>query len=530
MDGIPLTVKKDKQTPSTSQPAETCSILTFSPDGKVVASGFSSGVIRLWDIKTRKEMMLLKGHKDDVKALVFTPDGKTLISGSNDKKIIIWDSFKGESKKVMRAHWGTINSLSLNPSGTILASVSTDKRVKLWDSTRGWKKIADEKIHEDSIAVVKFSPVKDLYATASWDHTISLWEVGKEERLAELKGHFGPIYDISFSADGTKLVSCSSDGVLKLWSVEQGRELKQFETIEASFSSVAFHPNGKIFASGSTDNLIKLWDITTGKEIKRLVKHKSAIVQVIFSPDGKQLLSMSIDGNLQSWDVEKMLQVKEPGIFTRAKDAIKSGQVKQIASDFWSKSVGKLLDKPDEQEPKDQLKEKMIEELPNLILVMQDGEELKIDDIRSRYSCTQKMAENVVVHLLREGLIAGTFNPFTGILLIKQESSEQEDLGYEEDNFHSADMLQTCFYCGEPLNVNDKNCPKCSEEIAICPVCKLNIDFDSEVGVCVYCGSKGHLSHMKEAVKVTGFCPICRKAMDWDTEITAFRRKPKKEV
>ncbi len=520
--------KKDKQNDTMKQ-KETCLTLTFSPDGKVVASGFSSGVIRLWDFETRKEMMLLKGHKDEVKALVYTPDGKTLISGSSDRRIIIWDSFKGEMKKMIRGHWGSINSLSLNQTGKILASAATDKRLKLWDFDRDWKKISDNKVHEDSISVVKFSPVKDLYASASWDHTINLWELNKDKKLVELKGHFGPIYDISFSPDGTKLVSCSSDGVLKLWSVEKGRELKQFETIETAFSSVAFHPNGKIFASGSTDNLVKLWDIETGKEIKKLVKHQSAIIQVIFSPNGKLLLSMSRDGNLQSWNIEKLLEVKEPGIFARAKDAITSGQVKQMVDTFWSKSFAKLLDQSDEQEPADQLKEKMITELPNLILVMQDGDELKIGAIKSRYNCSQKVAEDVVVHLLREGLIAGTFNPFSGILLIKHDTQDELELD-DEDLHQTVDMLQTCFYCGEPLNVEDQVCPSCNEEIAKCPVCKLSIDFDAEVGVCVYCGSKGHLSHMKEAVKVTGICPICRKEMNWDSEITSFKRKPKKEV
>ncbi len=520
--------KKDKQNESTKQ-KETCLTLTFSPDGKVVASGFSSGVIRLWDIKTRKEMMLLKGHKDDVKTLVYTPDGKTLISGSTDRRIIIWDSFKGEMKKTIRGHWGTVNSLSLNQTGKILASAATDKRLKLWDFDRDWKKISDNKVHEDSISVVKFSPVKDLYASASWDHTINLWELNKDKKLFELKGHFGPIYDISFSPDGTKLVSCSSDGVIKLWSVEKGRELKQFETIEAAFSSVAFHPNGKIFASGSTDNLIKLWDVETGTEIKKLVKHQSAIVQVIFSPNGKLLLSMSQDGNLQSWDIEKLLKVKEPSIFARAKDAFTSGQVKQIVDNFWSKSIGRLLDQPDEKEPIDQLKEKMIVELPDLILVMQDGEELKIEAIKSRYHCKQKIAEEVIVHLLREGLIAGTFNPFTGILLIKHDTHDDFNLD-DEDSHQTMDLLETCFYCGEPLNIEDQICPSCNEEIAKCPVCKLNIDFDAEVGVCVFCGTKGHLNHMKEAVKVTGNCPVCRKDMNWDTEVTAFKRKPNKEV
>jgi WD40 repeat protein len=63
----------------------------FSPGGRLLACGGSSGEVLLWD--WRKEALLhrFEGHKAGVTAVRFTPEGARLISGSKDKKVFVWD-------------------------------------------------------------------------------------------------------------------------------------------------------------------------------------------------------------------------------------------------------------------------------------------------------------------------------------------------------------------------------------------------------------------------------------------------------
>ncbi|HUU77072.1 MAG TPA: hypothetical protein VMX55_01915 [candidate division Zixibacteria bacterium] len=511
-----------------SQSTDICTAITISPDSTIVVSGYQSGVIRLWNITTSKIVMTLEGHKDKINSLVFTPDGKNLISGSADRRLIVWDAFKGDLLKILRGHWGSVTCAAVNSMGTILASGSTDKRIKLWDIKKDWKKIRDLKGHKDSISKLMFSPSDDLLASSSWDHTILFWNFDKGEKIAELKGHFGPVFDMAFSIDGKRLFSCSSDGILKLWDVGQRKELKQITSIKEALSSIAIHPNGKLISWGAKDQLIRLYNLEENQLKKTIKHHETAISDLLFTPKGDSLITLSQDGDLQIWSVEKLLEVEEPGFFAKAKEAIKSGGVKQMVGDMWSKSIGKIL-APEELKQNEQLEKKMLEELPSLISVMKEGEKLQIKDLVDRYNCTHQLAEKVLVQLLKEEKVSGSFNPFTGIFNVVRESPS-EIIQIEEDESYDVELSQTCFYCGTPLELNAIICPSCNKEIAHCPVCKLNIDFDDVVGVCVFCGSKGHLSHMKEAVKVTGFCPVCRKEMDWDTEITPFTRKPKKET
>ena len=120
--------------------------ITYSPDGTQLAVGGSAG-IWLYDADTGEELSFLTGHTYGVSSVSFSPDGKTLASGSGDGTVRLWDVATATHKATLTGHTDTVWSVSFSPDGKTLASGSDDSTVLLW--TLAPKKNEPEHLNAD---------------------------------------------------------------------------------------------------------------------------------------------------------------------------------------------------------------------------------------------------------------------------------------------------------------------------------------------------------------------------------------------
>uniref|UniRef100_A0A453A5J1 Uncharacterized protein n=1 Tax=Aegilops tauschii subsp. strangulata TaxID=200361 RepID=A0A453A5J1_AEGTS len=69
--------------------------VSFSPDGRCLASGSGDTTVRFWDLSTQTPLYTCKGHKNWVLCIAWSPDGKHLVSGSKSGELILWDPKTG---------------------------------------------------------------------------------------------------------------------------------------------------------------------------------------------------------------------------------------------------------------------------------------------------------------------------------------------------------------------------------------------------------------------------------------------------
>ena len=272
----------------------------FSPDGKLLATGDTDGVVRLWEASSCREILTCKGHTNVVESVAFSPDGKILASGSYENTIKLWDVKTGECLKVFEGHTESVMSVTFHPDGNILASGSFDRTIRLWDVRTGeCCKILQD--HTKVVFSVAFHPAGEMLASGSGDQTIRLWNIGTGECLKILHGHTKNVFSVAFNSAGEILASGSGDETVRLWNIGSGECLKTLEGHFGQVRSIAFSPSGEILASGSHDRTAKLWDIRTGECLNTLQGHSNQVGSVAFHPADEILVSGSYDQTLRLW-------------------------------------------------------------------------------------------------------------------------------------------------------------------------------------------------------------------------------------
>lgn len=191
--------------------------LTFTTDSKRFAVA-GAQTITVYDTAAWKEVATLKGQGAQLSSVSFTPDGKTLASSSTDKSIRLWDVAAKQDRLNLTGHNSAVHTVVFSPDGRVLASCSTDKTVRLWDPRTGVAFVTLN-AHEGGTHTVTFSPDGRRLATSGADRTVRLWDLRTSEEVLALRGHTGPVYSVAFSPDARRLASTSSDGTVRVWAI-----------------------------------------------------------------------------------------------------------------------------------------------------------------------------------------------------------------------------------------------------------------------------------------------------------------------
>ena len=272
--------------------------VTFSPDGKMLATAGDDGTARLWNT-SGQQLAEVKGHQGGVRSVCFGPDGKMLATAGRDGSARLWN-LSGQQLTQFKGHQGWVRSVCFSPDGKTLATAGDDGTVRLWNLSG--QQLAEVKGHQSEIYSVSFSPDGKMLAAAGFDGSARLWNLSGQQ-LTQFKGHQGGVRSVCFSPDGKTLATAGFDGSARLWNLS-GQQLTQFKGHQGGVRSVSFSPDGKTLATVGLDGTAMLWNLSR-QQLAEFKGHQSEVYSVSFSPDGKTLATAGLDGSARLWNLSR---------------------------------------------------------------------------------------------------------------------------------------------------------------------------------------------------------------------------------
>jgi WD40 repeat protein/serine/threonine protein kinase len=276
--------------------------VAYSPDGTQLALA-NRGQVDVWDLKDHLLEFALQGHVDFVYAVTFSPDGRWIASAGWDRTIRLWDRSNGSLARTLLGHRGFVRGLSFRPDGKQLISCSEDKSVRLWDVASG-RSLASFHGHAGFVHCVAFSPDGVQAASGSLDGTIKLWPAAAPDPQVTFRNGSGWVGTLAFSPDGQRVVTAHNGGI-RLWDPRSGEEQWRIGGPSGLLGRIAlvFAPDGNSLFASSADGGIHRLDASSGRSISTLPRPPVPVVDAAISPDGTHLAAACEEGKILIWDL-----------------------------------------------------------------------------------------------------------------------------------------------------------------------------------------------------------------------------------
>ncbi|KAF8579944.1 WD40 repeat-like protein [Ramaria rubella] len=123
--------------------------------GKWLATGSADEIVKVWDLRRRKEIGGLIHHEGSITYLTF-PSRSHLLSASEDGTLCLFRARDWAVLRTLKGHKGRVNCVGVHPSGKLALSVGKDRTLRMWDLMRG-KGSASTKLGKEG-EVVCWSP------------------------------------------------------------------------------------------------------------------------------------------------------------------------------------------------------------------------------------------------------------------------------------------------------------------------------------------------------------------------------------
>jgi len=287
--------------------------------------------ISLLDTEAQSEINVFEKQPAGVSSIAWLDwtAGNFVSSNKKNGTLRIWNVSQKSHLDTVRVGDVGITYVKLGPGTKQCVCAHVDGSVSVYHMGKKHVEFKTGNGHIETIFDCKFSPHSpEVFATASFDATVKLWNTGDLSPTKTLHGADNVLYSLAWSPTGNSIAASTASGAVVVWHIETGKELARY----AHHTKPAFHVTWNALhrdtlCSTSSDFSIVIFQVNedqlyeevghkvargsqkagqkpiTESKIKMRMMMSAPVFGAHFSPtEGNLLIVGSQDGNVRVFD------------------------------------------------------------------------------------------------------------------------------------------------------------------------------------------------------------------------------------
>lgn len=329
--------------------------LSYSPDGKILASAGKDDMIKLYYLNDNKTITI-SGHDKNINQIIFSPDSKLIASCSEDNTIKLWDCESGKLYCTLSGLKDSVNVIAFSGDGNTLYSGSSDGKIAFWNVQTG------QKFKETNLNV----PIKVM----SYDKNNNVLAVAINNNISLIDAQTGYmtkyIPDVMYSKDiiidkllyspDGKYIICTNSNLVQPVILSCNEDYGKISMDSSKFnfnasniwSDCIISKDGHyLIGADKTNDKICVFNFYSGNILKYVSMHPTSIA---VSPDNREIAAGNLLNNVNIYDTSDLPDNNLESIKIDLEDSnsfIKGQSVKLALTGHYSDDTDRIIDNSD---------------------------------------------------------------------------------------------------------------------------------------------------------------------------------------
>ena len=296
--------------------------LAVNADGSEIASASLDHTLRVWNAATGETLASFGGPAPAVYLLKMTPDSTSLITAETvaaGTVLRVWDIKTGRQLRVIKRDDAAVSQVFFSGATMLVADESGED-----DSTGS---LTTYNLKTGRLVQTRPALLCGASEDGKWIAIDRSTERARRALIVDLARDLpvaalaGQVSRIAFSHDGVWLAYETLAGDTAVVRRTVGGAPQTIDGRGAEFSMLALSPDGRLLATTGADFSVHIWDVASGK-LAHAISGQYTPTAIAFSPDGRHVAvnggGTDLGSAVQVWDLARKAQSAPPKVKQRA--------------------------------------------------------------------------------------------------------------------------------------------------------------------------------------------------------------------